>query len=96
MNFPLLKTYVELALQYLPLERVGAMIGSLVLSQAKEGKPEVLARVKRYIAKARHQLAVLEAALADDRITTEEARACLDAWAEGSPTPAEIEKKAGV
>lgn len=95
MNVPLLKTYVELALQYLPWERVGAMVGSLILSQAKAGNPEILAKVKRYISKARSQLVVLEAALADDRITADEARAVMDAWADGAPTPAGVEAKAG-
>ncbi len=95
MNVPMLKTYVELALQYLPWERVGAMVGSLILSQAKAGKPDILAKVKRYISKARAQLAVLEAALADDLITTEEAQAVMSAWADGAPTPAGVEAKVG-
>jgi hypothetical protein len=96
MNMPMLKSYVELAVKSLPWERVGAIVGSLILQAAQSKSPEVLARAKRYIAKAKAQLVLLDAALADDRISTEEARAVMDAWADGAPTPIDIETKAGV
>jgi hypothetical protein len=96
MNMPMLKSYIEMAVKVLPWERVGAIVGSLILSAARTGNPEVLAKVKRYLKKASQQLLLIQAAVADDVITADEAKAIMDAWADGAPTPIDIETKAGV
>lgn len=89
----ILKQVLKFAITKFPWEQITAIFLSLALKWLSTQKPDEYDRAKRLAEKLSDQLAVLCAAIEDDKITQEEAQTLLDAWADRMPTPHKVEEK---
>lgn len=89
----LISTVLKVVVSRLPWELVVAKLMSYILERVKADRPAALPASKVFVRRVTEQLAMLSVALEDDSVSIDEVQAVVNAWAEGEPTPKELEAK---
>lgn len=89
----LLTTVLRVLVTKLPWELIVAKLLTFILEKVQADRPAALPASKVFVRRVAEQLAMLSAALEDDSVSIDEVKAVVNAWAEGEPTPKELEAK---
>jgi hypothetical protein len=89
----LLSSVLKVVATKLPWELIVAKLLTFILEKVQADKPAALPASKVFVRRVSEQLAMLSAALEDNSVSIDEVKAVVNAWAEGDPTPKELEAK---
>lgn len=89
----ILASALRVVVTKLPWELIVAKLMTYILERVKADKAATYEGAKVFVRRVHEQTAMLAAALEDDKVDIAEVQAVVGAWAEGEPTPKELEAK---